>query len=66
MGYSIEKFTNYLTPQSRVLVKLTVTLQIKNFLTFYGTKRFITIEELAMGCYPEPDDSNSYFPTLFL
>jgi hypothetical protein len=35
--------TNWLTPRSSVLQKLTVTQLVKKFPAFYGTRRFITV-----------------------
>jgi len=40
-----------LTPCSKVLIeKLTVTWMVKKFLSFYGTRRFITVFTRALHC----------------
>jgi hypothetical protein len=57
-----------LTPCSRVLLqKQKVTQLVKKFLTFYRTRRCITVfKQPATGLYPEPDVPSPHLLTLFL
>jgi hypothetical protein len=59
--------TEKLTTSTVLLEKPPVTHLLKNFPTFYGTRRFITVfTRAATGPYLDPDRSSPYYPTLFL
>ena len=60
--------TYLLTPCSTVLLeKLNGFQLVKNFLAYYGTRRYITAFTSAPTCsYPEPYQSSPYPPTHFL
>jgi hypothetical protein len=50
-----------------VLEKPPVAQLLKNCLTFYGTRRFISMsQEPIAGPYPEPDEWSPYHLILFL
>jgi hypothetical protein len=50
-----------------LLEKRPVVQLLKNFPAFYGTRRFITwSQEPSTGPYPDPDQSNPYYPILSL
>jgi hypothetical protein len=55
-----------LTPWSRVLLKKPPVAQLlKDFPTFYETRRFITVFIRALH-YPEPDETSPYYSIIFL
>jgi hypothetical protein len=50
-----------------LLEKPPIRQPLKNFLVFYGTRRFITVFTRALQWfYPEPDQSNPYYSILSL
>ena len=60
-GFSTHLLTYLLTPFCRVLLEKPTSFQlVKNFPSFYGTRRCITTFTNAATCpYPEPDRSNT-------